>query len=109
MYLYISTFHLGTPSYESHLYSPYQTLHFRTTPTPRPLLNIRTIVEWVTAQRTSTLVTARKPLEQAAAVEEMLARLAALVRHLLVAGHDTVADSTFGLALQCTGDIAAEG
>lgn len=84
-------------------------LHFRPTPPPRPLLNIRAIVERVPTKRASTLVTARKPLEQAAAVKEVLASPTTLIRHLLVAGHDAVADGTLGLALQRAGDVAAEG
>lgn len=55
------------------------------------------------------MITTRKPLKQTTAMKEVLASLTALIRHLLVAGHDTVADSTFSLALERTGDIAAEG
>lgn len=39
----------------------------------------------------------------------MLASLAALIRHLLIARHNAVADSAFSLPLQRTGDVAAEG
>lgn len=42
-------------------------------------------------------------------MEEMFASLTTLIRHLLVTRHDTVADSTFSLALERTGDVAAEG
>jgi hypothetical protein len=42
-------------------------------------------------------------------VEEVLASPATLIRHLLVAGHDAVADGTLGLTLQRAGDVAAEG
>lgn len=39
----------------------------------------------------------------------MLASLAPLIGHLLVAGNDGVADGAFGLALERTSDVAAEG
>jgi hypothetical protein len=42
-------------------------------------------------------------------MKQVLASLTTLIRHLLIAGHDTVADSAFGLALQRSGDVAAEG
>lgn len=45
---------------------------------------IRTVIERISAQRTSALVTAGKPLEQTTRVEQILAGLAALIRHLLV-------------------------
>lgn len=45
---------------------------------------ISPIIEWISAQRTSTLVTAREPLEEAAGMKQVFARLAALLRHLLV-------------------------
>lgn len=81
------------------LYTPTHPLHLRPTPPPRSLLDIRPIIKRVPTQRTRTLITARKPLEQTAAMEEVLASLTALIRHLLVARHDAVADSAFGLAL----------
>lgn len=49
-----------------------------------PPRGVRTVIEGISTQRTSALVTARKPLEQAARMEEVLAGLAALIRHLLI-------------------------
>lgn len=42
-------------------------------------------------------------------MEQVLARLAALVGHLLVARHDAVADRALGLPLERAGHVAAEG
>jgi hypothetical protein len=75
---------------------------------PRSPSNIRTIVKWISAQRTRRLVTTCKPLEQTARMEKILASLATLIWHLLVGRNDRVADGTFGVALQCSNNILSE-
>ena len=65
-------------------------------------------MELIPAQRASTLITAREPLKQAAGVEQVLACLAAFIRHLLVRRDDRVADGAFCLAFQRAGNVAAE-
>jgi hypothetical protein len=41
-------------------------------------------------------------------MEQVLACLTALIRHLLVGRYDTVADSAFCLAFQSSSDVATE-
>ena len=41
-------------------------------------------------------------------MEEVLASMTCLVRHLLVGGYERVANCAFGLALQCTDYVLAE-
>ena len=66
-------------------------------------------VEGIAAQRTSTRVTRLEPLEKTAGVEQVLAGWAALGRKLLVRADDGVADCTFTLTLEGTGDVLAPG
>src|SRR5690349_383019 len=80
-------------------YLPYQYLHFWSTPTPSPLFNVRAIVERVTTEWASALIASCKPLEQAIAVEKLLACLTALIWHLFVARHNAVTDGALRLAL----------
>lgn len=42
-------------------------------------------------------------------MKQVLTSLTPLIRHLLVGRYDRVADCAFGLSLECTGDVAAEG
>lgn len=69
---------------------------------------VRTIIEWVSAEWTSALVAARKPLEEAARVEQILAGLAALIRHLLIRRYDGVTNRALGLSLESADDVFAE-
>ncbi len=66
-------------------------------------------VESCSTQRTRTGVARLEPLEQAARMEEVLARLAALRRQLLVGRNDRVANGALGLAFQCAGHVLAPG
>lgn len=75
---------------------------------PQRFATDRPIIERVPTQRTSALITARKPLEKTRRVEQILARSAALVRHLLVAGDDAVADGAFRVALERADDVLSE-
>jgi hypothetical protein len=88
-------------------------------PTPSPLTgatvsisrspsSISTIVKRISAQWACRLVTARKPLEQTARMEKILAGLTTLIWHLLVGRNNRVADGTFGVAFQCTNDVLSE-
>ena len=66
-------------------------------------------IERIPAQRARARITRLEPLEQAARMEEVLARRTALRRQLLVARDDGVADRALGLALERTGDVLAPG
>lgn len=68
----------------------------------------RSIIERLPAHGASTRITARKPLEQAVGVKEVLARLASLVGHSFVGGDDGVADGALCLALQGRDDVLFE-
>ena len=81
-------------------------LHTTTTP-PRPRISTQ-VVDWIPAQGTRVLVAALEPLVETGAVEQILAGLASLVRHLLVCADDAVANGTLGLALECADDVAPE-
>jgi hypothetical protein len=54
------------------------------------------------------LITTRKPLEEAARVEKILARLAAFIRHFPVRGYDRVADGALSLPFESADDVFAE-
>ena len=69
---------------------------------------VRAIVEWVSAEWTSALIAARKPLEEAARVEQILAGLAALIRHLLIRRYYGVTNRALGLSLESSDDVFAE-
>jgi hypothetical protein len=75
---------------------------------PRSPSSIRTIVKWISAQRTCRLVTTCKPFEQTARMEKILASLTTLIWHLLVGRNNRVADGTFGVALQCSNNVLSE-
>jgi hypothetical protein len=84
------TYNQSPPCYQNHSL-PIQDLKaaeaaylLQSTPPLRTTRRINPIIEWIPAQRASTLITAREPLKQAAGVEQVLARLAAFVWHLLV-------------------------
>lgn len=83
-------------------------LIFTSSSTPSCSCVCTDVVNRVTTQGTRVLVAALEPLVQASAVEEVLASLAALVRHLLVAADDAVADGAFRLTLHGADDVATE-
>lgn len=67
------------------------------------------VVYRVPAKGARVLAARLEPLVQTRPVEQVAARVAALVRHLPVGRDDGVADGALGLALERADDVAAEG
>lgn len=90
-------------------------LPFLSSPPPSsstPLLRFSSpspVVESIPTQRATTAITRLEPPEQTTAVKQILARAATLVRQLLVAADDGVADGALRLALHRALDVAAPG
>lgn len=57
------------------------------------------IIKRIPTQRTTTRITALKPLKQTTPMKQILARSAPLARELTIAAYDTVADGALTLAL----------
>lgn len=78
------------------------TIHLLTTSAYAAIMRATslTIGERIPAQRTCRRIARLEPLIQAAGVEQVLARAAALVRELFIAADNGVADRALGLALQ---------
>ena len=65
-------------------------------------------IKRIPAKRTSASIARLEPLEQTASMVHMLASRTALLRQLLVAADNAVANRTLGLALESARDVAAE-
>lgn len=67
------------------------------------------IIERIPTKRAAARIATLEPPEQAAAVEHVAARAAALAGQLAVGAHDAVADGALGLALERGGHVAPPG
>ena len=66
------------------------------------------VINGVAAKRAGVLVAALEPLVKAGTVELVAAGAAALIRHALVATHDTVANGALRLPLHCPKRVTPE-
>jgi hypothetical protein len=99
-------------TYSSKISGPvvlFSTTHLGPSATPSCPCVRTQVVDRIPAQRTSVLVTALEPLIETGAMEQILAGLASLVRHLLVATDNAIANGTFTLAFESANDVASKG